>query len=724
MRGKMNKIATKLMTSSALACVLALPAAAQTTPDDSRGIEQVTVTSTKGGATQIQTTPMAISAFSTDKLDQGVVNNVKDLSNLVPDLNMSQTTTFAEIYIRGVGSNNTGNGSDPDVTVQVDGVYLARPFTQFADFLDVDRVEVLRGPQGTLYGRNAVGGTVNVVSRLPSDTFTAEEQLTLGDYGAVENQSYISGPIAKNINFSLALNYARHDDYQQNIGGGNNVFGQNEGGARGQLRYDISNELNATTRLDFSIASFDLENFDEIMTPLPASLVAQGANNNTIFGNYSKVSLNSPQYANVTSFGVSEEVNYDFDDHLSLKSISAYRRAMNKGHVDSDYTNLNMASVFQGEDEWEATQELNLIGHYDDLDFVGGFFYYHEHDQSSTTISRPAANLLIGAPPLTVTDSEALFAQGTYHLTDQWSLTLGARYTLEQKSLDQDYNYTFLSTGQPTGTPPGLFSMSNNYYAFTPKAGINWQATADLLFYFSATKGYKSGGYNYVASTPAAAAFAPEKLTSYELGAKSDWFDDRLRVNLTGFIYDYDNLQVNQLISPGVVSISNAANAEIKGLELELVARPISGLELTANLSRLDARYSNYPNAPLAAALGTGTINATGNYLDAAPPYSAFVSAQYDIPVDGGSTFVRGEFSWQDRVFYDPSNYLSQSQGAYGLLNFFVGYNWLDEKMEFEGFVKNATDKSYIFGAAANGLVPTGEAGAPRTFGFRITKSW
>ena len=290
---------------------------------------------------------------------------------------------------------------------------------------------------------------------------------------------------------------------------------------------------------------------------------------------------------------------------------------------------------------------------------MAGLFYFHENDQSSTYVARPPANLKIGIPPLTHTDSIAGFAQGTYHLTDSVSLVAGARYTSEQKDMHQNYHFSNLTTGLPNGTPASVFSLNNNYNAFTPKGGINWQANDDLLFYFSVTKGYKSGGYNYVASTPAAAAFAPEKLLSYEAGEKSEWLDHRLRVNLTGFVYDYQNLQVNQLISPGVVSISNAANANVKGAELEITALPINGLELTANLSRLDARYSNYPNAPLAAALGTGTINATGNYLDAAPPYSAFVSAQYDWALGDGDAYVRAEYSWQDRVFYDPSNYLS-----------------------------------------------------------------
>jgi len=712
------------LTLCAVACTISSTALCQDATQSSSELQEVIVTATKGGATNLQQTPLAISAFSGDQLAQAMATNVRDLTSTVPNLSISQSTSFAEIYIRGVGSNNTGNGSDPDVTVQVDGIYYARPFTQFADFLDVDRVEVLRGPQGTLYGRNAVGGTINVVSRQPSDTFRAEEQLTLGNYGEVQEQAYVSGPILPGtLQFSVAADYERHDDYLENIGSGNNVFGQNEGGMRAQLRWEGASNLNATTRLDFHIASYDLENFDELTAPLPPSLVAEGALNNTIYGDYTKVALNSPQYANVATYGVAEEVNFAFSDALSLKSLSAYRKSTNYGHVDSDYTNLNIASVFQGEDEDQMTQEFNLVGRYGPADFVTGLYYFHENDQSSTYVARPEVDLKIGIPPLTHTNSEAAFAQGTYHITDEVSVIAGARYTMEQKQMYQDYNYTNLTTGAPTGTPASIFNLDRDYSAFTPKGGINWQALENLLLYTSVTKGYKSGGYNYVASSAAAAAFEPEKLLSYEAGEKSDWLDHRLRVNVTGFIYHYQDLQVNQLISPGVVSISNAADASVKGAELEITALPVSGLQLVANLSKLDARYSSYPNAPLAAALGTGTIDATGHYLDAAPPYSVFVSAQYEWGVGTASIFVRSEYSWQDRVFYDPSNFLSQSQGAYGLLNLYGGYKWTNG-WQAQLWGKNVTDKEYLFGTVANGPVPSGEAGAPRTFGVRFTKSW
>ncbi len=687
-------------------------------------VQEIVVTATRTGATNLQQTPIAVSAVSAAQLDQAMITNVKDLSNLTPNLIISQSTSFAEIYIRGVGSNNTGNGSDPDVTVQVDGVYLARPFTQFADFLDVERVEVLRGPQGTLYGRNAAGGTINIVSKTPSDVFQGEEQVTAGNYGEVQNQLYLSGPLVEGqLQGSVAVNYARHDPYLKNISTGNDIFDQNEGGVRAQLRYEPSDRLNMTTRFDFNLASYDLENFDEIMTPLPPSLVAAGGINNSIFHDYSKVALNTNQHVDVGVYGVSEELNYRLNDHLSLKSLTAWRSAINKGYVDSDYTNLNNAFVFQGESEREVTQEFNLVGHYNAAEFVAGIYYFHEDDQSSTFIARPAANLKINAPPLTHTDSEAGFVQGTYHLLSNFSVTLGGRYTVDEKSFDQNYNFAFLNTGLPNGSPAAKFDLSHNYYAFTPKLGLDWQIEKNLMAYFSVTKGYKSGGYNYVASSIKSAEFSPERLTSYELGEKSDWLDRRLRFNVTGFIYDYDDLQVNQLISPGVVSISNAATASVKGAEVELAAVPIHGLTLTANASRLDAKYSDYTNAPLAAALGTGTINATGHYLDAAPPWSASLTARYDWRVGAGDAYVQSQFDWQDRVYYDPSNFLSQSQGAYGLLNLFAGYNF-DQGWQVQLWAKNVTDRQYIFGAAANGLVPTGEAGAPRTFGGRLTKVW
>src|SRR5712672_1409419 len=236
--GNVKKITRYFALMLSAAC-LAPGAALAVSPDDSVKLEEIVVTASKTGVTDIQLTPMAITAFSAEQLQRSQLSNVNQLMGSVPNLSISTFETFAEIFIRGIGSTNVIGGNDPSTTVQVDGVYLGRPYSQYADFLDVQRVEVLRGPQGTLYGRNAVGGTINIISRMPSDQFESKFQVTGGTFDLVQAQAYVSGPIIPGtLQGSLTGNYLNHGDYVDNVVPGKPGVGSaDRGGLRGQLRF-------------------------------------------------------------------------------------------------------------------------------------------------------------------------------------------------------------------------------------------------------------------------------------------------------------------------------------------------------------------------------------------------------------------------------------------------------------------------------------------------------
>src|ERR1700730_12405847 len=254
-----------LVVVFAIATLSSTARAQQATPagsdDETAGLQELVVTATKTGTTEVQKTPIALSVYSADQLNNSAANNIRDLVALTPNLNISQTTASAEIYIRGIGSNNVFNGSDPDVTMQSDGVYIARAFSQFADFLDVSRVEVLRGPQGTLYGRNAVGGTINVISRAPTDDFESKEQVTLGNFSLLQTQGYVSGPLVKGLlDGSLSVNYLTHSPWEDNLVAGLPVLlYASHGGDRVQSRLQLTDKVDLTTRADWSKAD---ESFD------------------------------------------------------------------------------------------------------------------------------------------------------------------------------------------------------------------------------------------------------------------------------------------------------------------------------------------------------------------------------------------------------------------------------------------------------------------------------
>jgi iron complex outermembrane receptor protein len=698
-------------------------------------LQEIEVTATKLGSTDLQQTPLAISAFSADQLGQSVTFNIQDMARFTPSLNISQVTANPAIALRGVGTNNVGNGSDPDVTMQVDGIYIARPAGQTNDFLDVSRVEVLRGPQGTLYGRNAIGGTINVISQAPSDTFSAQEVLNVGNFGLVQDQAYVNGAlIPGTLQASVAVNYLRHDDYQENIvpGAQSGVNNGDHGGGRVQLRYEPTDYIDATTRADWTVLREDLALAYNLFTPYAKSPLV-----NTILGNYTEVAINSPSTNSTDTGGVSEDINVAFNDDLSLKSLSGYRIMRFSIFTDNDGTPLNSILGHQAENEHQISQEFDLTGKHGPIEAVGGLYYFTEDDTSDVYAKILGPKQERHSTPSTNTQSVAVFGQGTFHITPEFSVTAGLRYTSEKKTMDDTYQSFSLASGVSNPGFPVIFAVTRHFSSTTPKFGLDWQIDPNVLTYFSVTKGYKSGGMNYAASSLATASFSPESLWSYEAGLKSEWLDRRVRANLTVFHYDYTNLQVQGALAPGVVEIANAASAKIDGLETELSAKVTSAFRVDANVSLLDARYTSFPGAAVPGALQPfevgnsrynpveGTYDASGNYLNQAPRVSGTVAGQYDWSVGSGATvYARVEEYYQTRVYYDPSNSPLQSQGAYATLNTSVGFVSKDGHWRTQLWAKNLADKHYIIATLANGVEPAGIAAPPRTFGVRVVKTW
>ncbi len=706
-------------------------------------LDEVVVTATRTGETKAQRTPVAITVFSADKLNSALVTNVKDLVQLTPNLSVAQTTASAQIYIRGIGSNNVYAGSDPDVTVQSDGVYIARAFAQFTDFVDIQRIEVLRGPQGTLYGRNAVGGTINIISRPVSDDFHGTVQLTGGDYGLAEQQSYINAPIlGDKLQASLATDYIRHDDYNKNIvPGKSGSDNANRGGVRGQLRFTPNDRVEAITRVDYTQGDEHVQTFENILAPISYAPLATST-----IGNDHRIALDTPSANRTKLWGIAEEINFKINDALSLKSLTAFRRSQYDLLADQDGTEIPGGTTAQAEVSKQFSQEFDLTLNLGPLSAVGGLYYFDDRDLTNivsfippslrTPAARSADTIFA---PISTALSEAGFVQGTYHLTNKLAVTVGVRYTHDGKSIDQNVERTSLNPatlGQNSTGFPFIDSQTRRYHSLTPKYGIDYQLTPAALLYASATRGFKSGGTNFSGTNPLALSFNPETIWSYEGGLKSEFLDHRIRFNVTGFKYDYKNLQVQSLIGPGLVSIGNAATANVKGVEFETTAKPFRNLLLTANYSILDARYASFPNATVPTPLipyvvndpqylaASNTFNASGNRLDAAPHSSLYVGGQYDMDVKYGKVFIHADYSYQSRAYYDPSNARILSQGSYGLVDASIGFNSNDKLWGVQLVGKNLGDRDYLISFAANGIVPAGVSGAPRTVAFQVTRNF
>ncbi len=706
------------------------------------GLAEIVVTGTKLGTQNLQRTSVAVTVVGSELMESQGLSTVQDIAKYVPNLTFSRNTGQAIVYVRGIGSSNAGVGSDPSVTQQVDGVYIARPTAQIGDFLDVERIEVLRGPQGTLYGRNAVGGTINVVSRQPSDTFGGRIRVGYGNYDAKSFEAYFTGPISgEALTASIAGTYRDHDPYYRNIVPGVPSFGSAKRfGVRGQLRWEPTSDIDITLRADYSRIDEQLEVYDHLLAPVPF----QAPLANSLVGSYREVAVGGAQPIEVDNGGVSLEANYNLGGGLSLKSVTAWRKLKSDLYVDSDGTEVFISYLHQLERQTQFTQEFNLSYQGDRLKAVAGVFFFGDRDvgfsQNTAPVSvatPPARAAISQANSIVPTRSYAAFIQANYEIVPDLTVIMGLRYTTETKKFDQDYRRTSLNPAMPGANLPGFpstFLLKRKDDAFTPKFGLDYQVTPDVMLYASATRGFKSGGFNNSAQTLAAAQFAPEYLWAYEAGAKTQFLDRRLRINATGFIYNYSDLQVRQLLSPGNAVISNAATASIKGVELEMLGKPTSDLQISGSLSYLHTRYQSFPNASVASAYstlipnqtcvaGVCTFDATGNRLEATPRWSGVVGIDYNPRIGDYQLDVHVDWARRGRAYFDASNLPISSQPAYSLINASIGIG-PETGWKAELFVRNAANKKYYQVIAGNGVVPGAISGEPRIYGLRLGYSF
>ena len=766
----------KLMAGTAIAVLAFAPAMIAHAAAPSSTVDEVIVTATKTGETKLQKTPIAIAVVSDTALRNTETTSIRDLPNLVSGLKLSTVQIQTTLFIRGVGGFNAGEG---DVSIYMDGVYLgANTLALGFNFNDIDRVEVLKGPQGTLYGRNSTGGALNLISKTPSQEFKFQNVVTVGNYNLLEEQFYVSGPIINDkVTASLAVDAVRRDGYLENIfPGGHDLMDANRYGVRGQVRWQVASNIVDTVRADYEFTKEHYASQAKLLRPVTWNSLA-----NAIVGDFHKVAINQPANNREAAWGLSNELTWTINDMFTVKSVTAYREDESSNNMDGDGTEdttgdgglsaWGNSGYFQANkpnlgtvDYWEHqfSQEFNLLNNFGPVSGIVGLYYYREYvDQIASSITvGPTREALALNPKAAVTrqgnprdsrtpvTSQAVFFEETYHVNPRLGVSVGARYTKERKVLDI-YNLSInLLTNQILSvfSTQGANAAIRNFSAFTPKFGVNYQVTDDAMVYASATKGFKSGGYSNSARALAGADFGQETMWSYELGAKTEWFDHRLRVNVAAFRNDWRGLQFSAVVSqtPPVTGTSNAAAAYINGFEADITAKPHPTITLTGSVTLLDGKYVNFktfnpganlipfftpgdPRYTAAIAGKTGaTYDASGLTLVEAPPVSVILSGQkdFDLP-NGGAFYVRGDYQYTALTYFQPSNTAVTSQPAFSLYNASLGYTAPGGHWQAALWGKNLADENYVLNVStgANGHV-TAPVGLPRTFGARFTYNY
>jgi iron complex outermembrane receptor protein len=681
-------------------------------------------------ANNVQTTALAVSAFSADMLEDSQVDNIEDLSRLVPNVNFGQQFGNARIAIRGIGFDTISPGSEARVAYHLDGVYVSRPSAGLTGFYDVERIEVLRGPQGTLYGRNATAGSVNIISAAPTEDTSGYGRITLGNYGRVETEGALGGLIGAGVSGRFAFRTDKRDGYGENLATGEDADNRDTLSARLRLRADPADRLRWDLIADYheeDDSSNALHYFaagNPVRTPVG---IAMGGR---VSPNYHDIYSDVMSTNDRENWGVQGQVHYDLSDALTLVSLSAYRETEYQVQTDLDGTDAPLTFYGQHEFADQFTQEFQLSGDYGATSFIVGAYYFQEDIDSGLAVpfnlsilggaDRVIQGQAIGGQ--TETRARAVFGQVGYDLSEKFKVVFGLRYSEEDKDLDEYAQFDLVRTFDPANEiiPSRTLSQDASWSAWTPKLTVEYQANDNVFVYGTISEGFKSGGFNVGGLQP---AFEPELIWNYEAGIKADLLQGSLRTNFAAFYYDYSDLQATKIVN-NVITTINAATAEIKGVEGEVTWLATDNLRFDANFSVTDSEYVEFATADPARPT-LGEIDLSGNRLSQAPGYTLFLSGQYDIHTQRAGTFTpRVEFYATDKVYFNAFNRSVASQPAYELLSGSILWESANTSWSGSIFVRNATDEDYI----ANGFVGTslladpvmGVPGAPRTFGVTI----
>jgi iron complex outermembrane receptor protein len=688
---------------------------------DAAKLGEITVTARRREE-NLNEIPVAVTAFSEAKLETLNIEDLGDLQGQVPNLTIyaargSSSTLTA--YIRGIGQSDPLWGVEPGVGVYIDDVYVARPQGALLDVLDVDRIEVLRGPQGTLYGKNTIGGAIKYVTKPLLPDFGAKVSLTAGEYEQLDVKASVNAPLGSDAlvgRFSAAS--LNRDGFGENLRNGAPISDKEILVARGTLGFYPSDALNVVVSADW---------MDDQSGVRGAQLLAPNRFAPTQLPLTSRYDVRNgmPNVNDTSMQGASATVNWQPGGAWAFKSVTAYRESDTTTNIDFDTLPNTIADVRAEYEDDQFTQEFQGTYLGENLSGVVGLYYFN--GTAGGTVRNNFFNLQFGTTNGFVDTTQwALFGEGTYQVSERLKVTAGARYTNEKKEADV-LNQAFPNAqfATPIATLADFTDdLSTNNIA--PKVSVDYQATDQTMVYGLVSRGFKSGGYNIRANTVSfplsARPFKDESVTSFEIGSKSALYDDTFFLNLAYFWNKYKDVQLSVFTSftlPNGQSsffgdFTNAGKADVKGVEIEFVANPTERLTLSGNFAYLDAAYSEF--------IDRGVNVANIQEFTNAPPYQAGVTAQYRWDVFGGDLTGRVTGTYQGRVV--PTTDLSPAiqQAPYALLG--AGLLWRADDSPWSVALQgsNLTDRAYrTTGYNIAGLgVLTGFYGPPRQVSLTV----
>lgn len=683
-------------------------------------LERVEVTALKTRQT-LQEVPASVTALTADDLARSGIVNSADLQQKVPGLSLSSGGRETNLAIRGVSNNVRSIGADPSNAVHLDGVYLPRSSMALTELFDLQRVEVLKGPEGTLYGRNATGGAINVVTRAPTAKPGAEGFVGSGSLGLRRTQLAVGGG-TDDVSGRLAVAYSKDDGYTRNLSTGTGLDANDFKAFRGKLRVALGSKADLTLMAqaseDKGTIGYGVSTDTAITGPLyPYSLGdadyrLTAADHRT---NARNIRLDSPVTSSRKTSVMAATVNWDLGP-VGFKSITGITSYKSGDQNDVDWTGAKLETQDTTTDVKSTSQEFQLYSQGDGpLEWTAGVFLYR--DKGTETLDWLLHGPLnCGAPGScafarqTVKSSgrsEAVFGQVTYRFTREWSGLLSARYNRDTKDGD--------ATNRRSGAN---FIGDVSFSSFTPKAQLQWTPAKGLMAYAGVSKGFKSGGFNF--GRAGIEKFEPESILATEVGVRSTLMGGALSLNASAFNYDYKDLQLrtavlDPLSGNFVVNVNNASKAKVQGLELSADMALGAGFGGGLSATYIDSELKNYVSPSTRRDL-------SGMPLPLTPKSSGSVWLDHTTSAAGGQLRSRLEYNYRSSVVFPLTLDQANNKGeAYGLVNASLRWTAPKDAWYLQGGVLNATDKlyrtmraDYTFGGVVESF------GAPRTFEVRL----
>jgi iron complex outermembrane recepter protein len=688
--------------------------AATSEADDADQLSEIVVTAQKRSE-NAQRVPIAVQAFDGQALASLGVSRTEDLAAAVPGLSFTQALAAATPFLRGVGSAYSTAGTESPVAFYVDDVYRASASAGLLALRNVRSLEVLKGPQGTLFGRNATGGVVNIATADPKNELSFDGSISYGNHDQIEADAFISLPLGPNLSFGATGYLLDHDGYGTNKVTGNEAYYQNTKFVQGKLRFE-SGGTDIVLSADYGR---DLNQNGVGFLYFPGSVnsftkVAEYAGDYTLTGNVDPYNLN-------VQYGGALKVEQELGD-VTLKSITAYRVTDVDTQQDADRTPIQSQTQIYDTISRTFTQEVQLIGPSNrKLTWILGLFYLRD----KTLFEFPNSKLITAALTTQYDNSQlshsyAGFGQATLALGDRTNLTVGLRYTRDER--DSSARNVLIRT---TGTTETNASASAAWEKLTYRFALDHRLGEDVMVYASYNRGFKSGLFSLIpfSSTPV----NPEILDAYEVGLKSQLFG-RLRLNVSAYHYDYKDIQVSvNVVNNGVTTprLLNAAKATINGFDLDAELLVSRGFRLRGGFAYVDGKYDSFPGAPFftpnAVTVGGNTqttVDAAGTRLFRTPKFSANLTATYEVETKQGTFLLTGGYSHSSSYTFAASELVKQPK----LDLFNASVTWTDPSDTFSVRLwgRNLTNKLYYVNATEIASGNLFNPAAPRTYGVTL----